>query len=86
MDMKSYYGKAGILHSSQAEAGAQNLLQKIEDSILKMDILPNQYEQFTGALEEADYISYGRFIQSVNGQKVLKMLEEEDAENFIELW
>lgn len=85
MNMNSYYGKAGVLHSSKAEEGARQLFTKIENDVLKMDILPNQYSRFTGDLEEADYISYGRFLKSVNGQKILKMLEEENARNFVEL-
>lgn len=83
--MRNFYGKAGILHSSEAEVGAKQLLEKIENNTMRMDILPNQYEQFTGELEEEDYITYSRFLQSVNGQKVLKMLEEENAGYFVEL-
>lgn len=85
MNMMSYYGKAGILHSLKAEEGARQLFEKIENAALRMDILPNQYDRFTGELEEADYITYGKFLQSVNGQIVLKMLEEENAGNFVEL-
>lgn len=85
MNMKSFYGNTGILHSPEAEEGARKLFEKIENDTLRMDILPNQYDQFTGELEEADYITYERFLQSVNGQMVIKMLEEENAENFIEL-
>lgn len=85
MNMNSYYGKAGILHSPKAEDGARKLFTKLENDAIKMDILPNQYSRFTGDLEEADYISYGRFLKSVNGQKVLKMLEEQNARNVVEL-
>lgn len=79
MNMSSYYGTKGIMHSSGAEEGARMLLENIENDDLKMDILPNQYARFTGELEETDYITFGRFLQSVNGQKVLKMLEEDNA-------
>lgn len=85
MNMKSYYGNTGILHSQKAEEGAQQLFEKIENDTIRMDILPNQYARFTGEFEEADYITYSRFLQSVNGQKVLKMLEDENAGNFVEL-
>lgn len=85
MNMKSYYGNTGILHSQKAEEGARQMFEKIENGTLKMDILPNQYARFTGELEEADYITYNKFLKSVNGQMVLKMLEEENAGNFIEL-
>lgn len=83
--MNSFYGKTGVLHSSKAEEGASRLFKKIEDDVIKMDILPNQYSRFTGDLEENDYITYSRFLKSVNGQKVLKMLEEQNARNFVEL-
>lgn len=85
MNKKNYYGKTGVLHSLKAEEGASQLFEKIENGTLKLDILPNQYARFTGELEENDYVTYGRFLQSVNGQKVLKMLEEENAESFVEL-
>lgn len=85
MNMNSYYGGTGILHSQKAKEGARQLLAKIENDDIRMDILPNQYSRFTGDLEEADYISYGRFLKSVNGQKILKLLEEENARNFVKL-
>ena len=85
MSRKNYYGDTGILHSQKAEEGARQLFEKIESDTLRMDILPNQYERFSGALEEEDYSAYNRFLQSVNGQMVLKMLEEENAGNFIKL-
>ena len=85
MKMNSFYAKKGIMHSPKAEEGARLMFENIENDNLKMDILPNQYARFTGELEEADYITYGRFLQSVNGQRVLKMLEEENAGNFTKL-
>lgn len=85
MNMKSFYWEKGVMHSSKAEEGARLMFENIENNNLKMDILPNQYARFTGELEEIDYITYGKFLQSVNGQKVLKMLEEENAGNFVEL-
>lgn len=85
MDMKYYFENKRILHSQKAIEGANRFLKKIENGIMRMDILPNQYSRFTGDLEEKDYISYGRFLKSVNGQKVLKMLEEENARNFVKL-
>lgn len=84
MNMNPYYGRTGILHLQKAEDGARRLLEKIENGNIQMDILPNQYSRFTGDLEEADYISYDRFLKSVNGQKILKMLEEENARDFVE--
>ncbi len=85
MNMKSYYRNTGLLHSPQAEQGARQLFEKIESGTMTMDVLPNQYDRFTGELEENDYLTYCRFLQSVNGQSVLKMLEEENAKHTIQL-
>ena len=74
-----------ILNSHEAEEGAKHLFDKIERGILTMDILPNNYEKFSGRLEEEDYISYCRFIKSANGKKVLSMLEEQDARDLVKL-
>lgn len=85
MNMDGFYGKRRILCSIAAEEGAKHLMEKIENNELGMDVLPNQYAQFSGELEEQDYISYCRFLKSSNGEKVLKMLEEEDAAEYTEL-
>ena len=78
-------GNAKILSSVEAEIGAQNLISKVKNGELVMDVLPNFYPKFTGELEEADYIGYSRFISSQNGNKIINMLEEEDAREYIEL-
>lgn len=85
MKMNTFFGNTKILSSVEAEAGAKDLMDKIRDKDLTMDILPNQYARFSGELEEQDYISYCHFLESSNGKKVLQMLEEEDARNAIEL-
>lgn len=85
MNMDCLYGREKILSSEAAEKGAKSLRKKLESNALGMDVLPNQYDQFPGELEEQDYISYCRFLKSSNGGKVLKMLEEEDAAEYIEL-
>lgn len=85
MNMESFYGKPKILSSAAAQEGAKRLIDKLKSSALQMDVLPNQYAQFSGELEEQDYISYCRFLESSNGEKVLRMLEEEDAAGYVEL-
>ncbi len=85
MERRSFGVQGKFLNSAKAAAGAQHLLEKVEDGRLTMDILPNNYEQFTGELEEKDYLSFCRFLQSLNGKKILNLLEEEDAGQFVEL-
>ena len=51
-----------------------------------MEVLPNTSVQFTGELEEKDYVSYCGFLSSANGKRVLQMLEESDEGECIELW
>ncbi len=85
MNMSSFFGNTKILGSVEAESGAKRLIEKIENRDLAMDVLPNRYARFSGKLEEQDYVSYCRFLESSNGKKVMKMLEEEDARDFVEL-
>lgn len=85
MNMNSFFGDVKILCSIEAEAGAKRLLKKIKNGDLGMDILLNRYPRFSGELEEKDYVSYRRFLESSNGKKVLRILEEEDAGNYVEL-
>lgn len=70
-----------IIHSVNADAGAKRLIEKLEKGTLKLDILPNSYEQYDGELEQKDFISFCEFIKSRNGRIVLKMLDE----NFLQL-
>ena len=85
MNMDTFFGNARLLNSVKAEEGAKHLIEKIEKGTLEMDVLPNRYARFSGELEEKDYVSYCRFLESSNGKKILDMLEEEDARRFIEL-
>lgn len=85
MNMKSFFKGTKLLCSIEAETGAERLLEKIRNRSLGMDILPNRYPRFSGELEEEDYVSYCRFLESSNGKKVLEMLEEDDARNYVEL-
>lgn len=85
MEIGALMGKAQMLGSVEAEKGAAHMLQRIEDGTLNMDVLPNTYVQYTGELEEKDYVSYCSFLNSANGKKVIQMLEEEDEGQFIEL-
>ena len=83
--MKFLNDDAKILSSVEAENGAHEMIKKIRNEELTMDVLPNFYPKFTGELEEADYVGYNRFLSSRNGNMVINMLEEEDAREYIEL-
>lgn len=85
MKMDTFWGNTGLICSVDAEEGAARLMERIQNRTLPMDILPNRYDQFSGKLEQEDYVSYCRFLESMNGQKVLNMLEEEDAGEYVEL-
>lgn len=79
IDHDTLFAETKILHSVKAEKGAERLLEKIESEEMAMEVLANASIQFTGEWEEKDYISYCQFLESVNGKKVIQMLEEEDA-------
>lgn len=64
--------------SEEAEIGAEDLMRRIEAQEMRLEILPNNYTQFTGDLEERDFLSFSQFVHSVYGKRVIKMLEEED--------
>lgn len=85
MKMEPFFSKEKILNSQEAESGAKNLIHKLNSRHLEMDIMPNTYPRFTGELEEEDYISYCRFLESYNGKQILSILEEENATEYIEL-
>lgn len=85
IDRKGLFAEAKLLHSVKAEQGAARLLEKIENEEMTMEVLANASEQFTGEREERDYISYCLFLESVNGKKVMQMLEEEDAGKCVKL-
>lgn len=85
MKMDTFWGNIKIQCSVSAEEGAGRLIESIQNRTLPMDILPNRYDKFSGKLEQEDYVSYCRFLESLNGQKVLDMLEEEDAGEYVEL-
>lgn len=85
MKMETFWGNSKIMCSAKAEEGAVRLIEHVQDRTLPMDILPNRYDKFSGKLEQEDYVSYCRFLESMNGRKILDMLEEEDAGEFVEL-
>ncbi|MCM1498534.1 MAG: hypothetical protein NC124_08715 [Clostridium sp.] len=85
MSMNVFLGTSKLLCSAEAEAGAKRLVERIQSGDLAMDVLPNNYEKFSGDLEEKDYVSYCGFLKSSNGRKVINILEEEDARNTVEL-
>lgn len=85
IERKDLFAETRMLNSVKAEQGAARLLERIENEDMKMEILPDNSVQFTGTLEEKDYISYCRFLESSNGKKILQMLEDCDAGKYVEL-
>ena len=84
MNMTSFWNNR-FLNSEEAELGAERMFQQVRNKKLRMDILPNSYKRYSGELEENDYISYCNFLQSSNGRKLLKNLEEENARSIVKL-
>lgn len=82
----SNYKISRLLTSQRGESGADHLLARLSSGALQMDILPNNYPRYTGQLEEEDYLSYGRFLRAMNGQKILAKLEEQDGSEYSELF
>lgn len=79
------YHAMKLLCSAEGEAGAVRLLEKLRNGELEKEVRPNTYPRYTGELEEEDYLSYCRFLGSVNGKRVLSRLEEQDGRECIEL-
>lgn len=75
MDLRSYYNTR-ICISKSAELGAVDLIHKIKDNTINIDILPNKYQDFTGQLETSDYLSFCKFLESRRGKKILDLMEE----------
>jgi uncharacterized membrane protein len=73
------------LHSQEAEKGAEHLIERIETGEIGIEVMPNSYAQFTGELEENDYLSYCRFMESAKGERLIQLLEEEDGRKLFEL-
>ena len=80
INLKELQGKPKLLHSEAAEAGAKLLMERMANQDMVLEVLPNNFAQFTGVLEEQDYVSYCSFLRSVNGNRVIRMLEESDEE------
>lgn len=87
MDSKLFNvtGKTKLVLSVEAEAGASHLLERIENEDMGMEVLPNKYVQFSGEVEEKDYVSYCGFLNSASGKKVVQILEEDDERELFEL-
>lgn len=75
MDLRQYYlRKVNI--TSNVQNDAEQLVSKMKNNILKMDTLPNSYEDFTGRLELDDYLSFCQFLESRKGKIILEALED----------
>lgn len=80
MLMDSFFGSSSLLKSEAATSGAESFIEDIRSDKLRMDILPNSYEQYNGQLEEENYISFCNFIKSRNGKMIIAMLDAEDEQ------
>lgn len=78
MNIKTYLKGSKILHSLEADKGAEAFMETLYSGGLRKDILQNSAEQFPGRLEEENYISYCKFLSSINGKFILDLLEEFD--------
>lgn len=77
MKMDSYFAaNLAYVNSPEATNGASNFINNIKNGVIKMEALPNSYEEFTGTVEKNDFISFCKFLESVNGQLVLSISEE----------
>lgn len=88
MDIRflDFLGKSKkVLHSEAAESGAKRLLKSIESGDMGLEILPKNFQHTGSDYEEKNYVSYCDFLYSVNGKKVLEILEEEDERELFEL-
>lgn len=79
------YNAKKLLCSAEGEAGAVRLLEKLQNGELEKEVRPNNYPRYTGELEERDYLSYCRFLGSINGKRVLSRLEAQDGRDCVEL-
>lgn len=85
MKLITSYNAKKLLCSAESEAGAIRLLEKLRNGELEKEVRPNDYPRYTGELEENDYLSYCRFLGSINGKRVLSRLEAQDGRDYIEL-
>lgn len=69
-------GLGGLLVSEEAERSADELVEKIHMGDIRMEILPNTYQVYSGELEEENYLSFCRFLKSHNGQAVIQRIEQ----------
>lgn len=79
--MPSYNIKK-LLCSAEGEAGVIRLLDKLRSRELEKEVQSNSYFCYTGELEEGDYLSYCRFLASINGKRVLRRLEDQDGKGY----
>lgn len=77
--MRSYWKKPKFLNSAEAENGATSFIDRLKTHQLDIEVLPNSYEEFTGQMEEEDFIAFSNFLKSSNGRSVLEMVETEDG-------
>ena len=77
--------KPKITHSLDARSGADALRRRLESGDMGMEVLRNTFAQFSGELEEKDFVSYSDFMTSSKGKRLVHVLEEWDEGKLFEL-
>ena len=75
MDLRQYYMKK-VSISTSVQHDAEELIMKMKNNVIKMDVLPNSYDNYTGRLELDDYLSFCQFLESRRGKIILNLMEE----------
>lgn len=75
MNLKQYYLKK-VNVSTAVQRDSENLIEKMRNNDVDMDVLPNTYGDFTGQLEVDDYLSFSQFLDSRRGGLILELSEE----------
>ena len=76
MDLRQYYLR-NVNISNKVQEAAENLVDKMKNNDVKMDVLPNSYDNFTGRMELDDYLSFCEFLESRRGKVILELVEEQ---------
>jgi len=75
MNLKSFYQNR-IYTSENAKQGARELIYKMKNNILELEVLPNSFDDYTGELETENYLSFCQFVDSRKGKLVLSKLND----------
>lgn len=75
MNLKPYYNR-NVNISYEVQKAAEQLVDKMKNNDIKMDKLPNSYQDFTGRLELDDFLSFCQFLESRQGKTILEMVDD----------